>query len=628
MKKFVPWISVAVFGLWTLSSVFPPKSKTGFDYNEFGKLPALMNGRIQPLDSVARNSLLQIRSKPTVRLRNGETMTPVEWIAEMLFDPRKADDREIFVVDHPELLGLLRLGEGKQLLSFNQLKPHFAEIEKQAERAQRIEAARQTTFEKQTLKLYTGLIVFQRLKNSLFPEEYETFHKALEDLKASVEPGVKAFRASQEKKEFNQQDLNKLITILQRWDQATRMAYPRLMPPVNTEKPMEWTTTGEVIVHLIHDQDFQFPPAIASFSSMSLAYHNKDATAFNESVRSYRNWLVENFPKQYKKSRSEFVFNQFSFFNKARVIYLFAFLFACASLFNLTEWVRKSSFNLLGLAFILHTIGIIYRMTLEGRPPITNLYSSAVFVGWAVVLAGLLLERRFPYGISLIVASAGGFATQIVAYYLSLTGDTMEVLRAVLDTNFWLATHVVTIALGYASTYVAGLFAIIYIVLGVFTQRLTKPTADFLSRAVYGITCFAIMFNFLGTVLGGIWADQSWGRFWGWDPKENGALIIVLWNAVYLHSRWGKLLSERGLMNLAVFGNVVTSWSWFGVNMLGVGLHSYGFMDTAVFWLLVFIASQLIIIGLGMLPLNMWKSFAHLETGLPANAQPTPASVK
>jgi cytochrome c biogenesis factor len=144
--------------------------------------------------------------------------------------------------------------------------------------------------------------------------------------------------------------------------------------------------------------------------------------------------------------------------------------------------------------------------------------------------------------------------------------------------------------------------------------QITKPSNQIeigkaLSKMVYGIVCFATLFSFTGTVLGGIWADQSWGRFWGWDPKENGALLIVLWNAIILHARWGGLVRDRGIMNLAVFGNIVTSFSWFGVNMLGIGLHSYGFMDAAFKWLVFFNATQLIIIGLGLIPLHLWKSF-------------------
>ena len=112
---------------------------------------------------------------------------------------------------------------------------------------------------------------------------------------------------------------------------------------------------------------------------------------------------------------------------------------------------------------------------------------------------------------------------------------------------------------------------------------------------------------------------NRWGRFWGWDPKENGALIIVLWNALILHARWGGLVRERGLMSLAIFGNIVTSWSWFGVNMLGIGLHSYGFMDAAFEWLMLFVASQIALILIGSLPLHLWRSFR------PAPARETPS---
>jgi ABC-type transport system involved in cytochrome c biogenesis permease subunit len=274
-------------------------------------------------------------------------------------------------------------------------------------------------------------------------------------------------------------------------------------------------------------------------------------------------------------------------------------------------------------------------MVLEGRPPVTNLYSSAVFIGWAAAVLGLVLERLYRDGLGAAIASLVGFVTLVIAHNLALAGDTMEMLRAVLDTNFWLATHVVTVTLGYASTFVAGMLAIFYILRGVFTRTLDEQTGKSLSRMVYGIVCFATLFSFIGTVLGGIWADQSWGRFWGWDPKENGALLIVLWNAAILHARWGGLVRARGIMNMAVFGNIVTSFSWFGVNMLGIGLHSYGFMDAAFKWLMVFIGSQVAIILLGCLPLRLWRSFQSGATpGTPAPqpdggapVKPAPASI-
>jgi len=283
-------------------------------------------------------------------------------------------------------------------------------------------------------------------------------------------------------------------------------------------------------------------------------------------------------------------------------------LLAIFSWFNLSETLRRCSVWLISLAFVIHTTGLIYRMVLEGRPPVTNLYSSAIFIGWGACLLGLILEKFYRNGIGAVVASGIGFITLIIAHHLALEGDTMEMMRAVLDTNFWLATHVVTVTIGYASTYVAGFLALIYILRGVFTKTLDEATGKALARMIYGIVCFATLFSFIGTVLGGIWADQSWGRFWGWDPKENGALIIVLWNALILHLRWGGIIRERGLVNCAIFGNIVTAWSWFGVNMLGIGLHSYGFTDTAFKWLVLFVVSQLAFIALGLLPVRMWKS--------------------
>jgi ABC-type transport system involved in cytochrome c biogenesis permease subunit len=167
---------------------------------------------------------------------------------------------------------------------------------------------------------------------------------------------------------------------------------------------------------------------------------------------------------------------------------------------------------------------------------------------------------------------------------------------------------VTCITLGYATTFLSGLLGVFYVLRGVFTPTLSPEVGKSLVRMIYGTLCFAIFFSFVGTVLGGLWADDSWGRFWGWDPKENGALMIVLWNALVLHARWGGMVRDRGLAVLAVGGNIVTAWSWFGVNELGVGLHSYGFTEGVLLSLGLFVASQLIIIRIGASPRNSWWS--------------------
>jgi len=208
------------------------------------------------------------------------------------------------------------------------------------------------------------------------------------------------------------------------------------------------------------------------------------------------------------------------------------------------------------------------------------------------------------------VAASAGYASLQVAYLLSSGGDTIAVLQAVLDTQFWLATHVVCITLGYAATYLAGLFGLLYVIAGLGTPLLDKHLRKEIGRIIYGITCFAILFSFFGTVLGGLWADDSWGRFWGWDPKENGALLIVLWNAILLHARWDKMIADRGMAVLAIGGNIVTTWSFFGVNQLGIGLHAYGGSTLTFAIVLDLVAlSQLILIGLGCLPTRLWWSY-------------------
>jgi len=375
-----------------------------------------------------------------------------------------------------------------------------------------------------------------------------------------------------------------------------------------------WQKAGEVIRDNLESAQ-PMPAPVIHLAAISSAYMASRPNEFNEAVGSYTHWLEKSgHAGSLSKGSEEHFFNSFAPFDNSMRIYLTALLLSAFSWLTLSRWLSTSAFYLVGLAFVVHTIGLIFRMHLEGRPPVTNLYSSAVFVGWGAVMLGWVLERVYRNGIGSFTSGAIGFATLIIAKHLAQEGDgdTMKQLQAVLDTNFWLATHVTCITIGYASTFIAGFLGLVYVLRGSLTKSLDTATAQSLARMVYGIVCFATLFSFVGTVLGGIWADQSWGRFWGWDTKENGALQIVIWNALLLHAKWGGLVRERGLVNLAIFGNIVTAWSWFGTNMLGIGLHSYGFMDKAFETLKWFAVSQVIIMMVGCLPLHYWASGKQL----------------
>ena len=260
------------------------------------------------------------------------------------------------------------------------------------------------------------------------------------------------------------------------------------------------------------------------------------------------------------------------------------------------------------LTFLIHATGLLARMLVMERPPVTNLYASAVFIGFGSVLLCLILEWLYKNGLGLLTAGFVGGATAYVAKFLAADGDTMEKLRAVLDTNFWLAIHVTTVTLGYTATFVAGMLGVIWIIRSVFTPNFTEAESKENSTMMYGVLCFATLLSFFGTVSGGIWADYSWGRFWGWDPKENGAVLIVIWNALILHARWAGLVKGRGMAILAVLGNMVVAWSYFGTNQLGIGLHAYGFsskLASGCFW---FWVSQLIVVGFAITPRRAWLS--------------------
>jgi len=620
-QKWFPPFLMLIMALWFFGNLQEPKYKN-FDYNEFGRLPVLANGRIEPMDSLARNSLLEIREKQTLNTepwkdwnQSPKMVSATEWLANVMMNPAVADDWPVFRVDNHDLISLLKLpdrdpaqkSDGKHY-SWNQISPMFDTFSKENGRVQKIDSSTRTAYENAIAKMEERLQLYATLRNTIQPAGAEDWPAELNAYVKQIPDGVAAVQAQQAGKTFDQTNFNTFAAFIQEFQFMSSLQPPLVLPPLSNAD--QWRRMGDALLDIPKAKTTEVETPIRDYAQMSGALVNDQPEQFNAAVRDLRSLIGTDQPKAVAKARAEVFFNQMEPFYNAMVIYVLAGLLACFFWFNLSETLRRSSMWLLGLAFVIHSTGLIYRMVLEGRPPVTNLYSSAIFIGWGACLLGMILEKLHKNGIGAVTASGIGFITLIIAHHLALEGDTMEMMRAVLDTNFWLATHVVAVTVGYASTFVAGFLALIYVLRGMFTKTLDANTGKSLTRMIYGIVCFATLFSFVGTVLGGIWADQSWGRFWGWDPKENGALIIVLWNALILHLRWGGIIRERGLVNCAIFGNVVTSWSWFGVNMLGIGLHSYGFTEAAFKWLVLFVVSQLGFIALGLLPARMWKSFS------------------
>ncbi|PWU05694.1 MAG: hypothetical protein C5B43_02905 [Verrucomicrobia bacterium] len=593
-------LALIFIGYGLLKSLLPITSQ-GFKISSFQNLPVQEGGRIKPLDTVARNTLLMISGRQTVSLpdQSKKHLSAIAWLMDVTMRPEVSNTYKIFRIDNPEVLGLFAWEKtDSKRFSFNDLSPHLDKIVEQVHQINP-EKEHQSVFEQQLNNLYQSLIAYNRLialfstvtQPDLLEQEYATWT-------ASITSGMQAIQAQEKKEDYDAEALSRFVQMADRYLDFAKLETLGIVPPTleGDRASGKWANVGQALLDVIVTQ--KFPEILINYAALTLAYRNLDSITFNSSLLKLHSEL--------DPSINKFKINFEVFFNKLQPFYLCTILYILIFLMICIDWIfpnfnlRRPAFYILLITFILHTFGLIARMYIQGRPPVTNLYSSAIFIGWASVLIGLFMERMNRNGLGAAVASLIGFATLIIAHNLGLGTDTLEMVRAVLDSNFWLSTHVVVVTLGYSSMFLMGLLGIFYIIGNLRPSGLSPQTKHSLSSMVFGILCFATLFSFVGTMLGGIWADQSWGRFWGWDPKENGALLIVLWCAIMLHARWGRLVQDHGLMIMAVFGNIVTSWSWFGTNMLGVGLHAYGFMNRAFFILSLWIFLQLVIISISL----------------------------
>lgn len=625
----VPVLVVLVSAIWVLGKARSPSaSPEGFELAEFGKLPLVYEGRVKPFDTLARNALRKISDYSTYKDENGERQPAVRWLLDVIANPDEADKHKVFRIYNLELLHTLGLERRKGFhYSLGEIRGMGDEVREELEvfdrhvrETREVDNEKLTFYQRKALELNNRFQSYLRLRSAFEPRDIPPFPDE-DELKEDRQKALRDW-------------VQRVITAVSHSERMLeQMQVPLAVPASSGEEDEDEKNVDEetwlpyatacnktYIKKEILRQEAD--PAVASLVAIFDAYGRGDANAFNSEVAEYRQWLTQNGPAKLKPRRVsvEAFYNQFAPLFYCIFLYGFALVPAVASYFGWTKVLRRSAFWMLVFILCVHTFAIILRIYISGRPPSTNLYSSAISVAWMCAAFGLVLEAVFRLGFGNVVAAVGGFAALLIAQFLGLRGDTFTVLQAVLDTQFWLTLHVIAIFIGYAATFVAGLIGILYIILGFFTPILDRTASKDLTRMIYGVLCFAILFSFWGTVLGGLWADDSWGRFWGWDPKENGALIIVLWNVLILHALWGRMTRERGLAVLAVIGNIVTAWSWFGVNELGVGLHSYGFTEGVLFWLGAFVVSQLGIIAVGCLPLSMWMSFKGQEEPVTAEA--------
>ncbi|MFO0929877.1 MAG: cytochrome c biogenesis protein CcsA [Gemmataceae bacterium] len=766
-SRLLAWSFVAAVGLSVgayllMGLASRPEGDDAFHLQAFGRLPVVDHGRVKPIDTLARVSLMILSSKQEYTDADGKTRPAIEWLIDLMTAstrqtptekaPLPGESRLVkaYRVENEALRKQLGVADARDVVfSFQELydaagPEGLKKIFEEAAKLGRPDTAELTGRDKAVAELAA------QMRAHLTFSSYETPHKVFridnDQLLALIglegRPGFRyafgeflprltelereARRANKiranERPPYEQQAFE-LFRRVELYVGLARGNADTLHLVAPTQAGGEWKVLTDATDEL-QGIDRKDPEALRAhtgaiaFRALLHTYSSGEKKEFNQVVDRYAKLVDEALPKEMATAVMESRFNAFAPFFQCAWMYVVVFLVACVSWLWRDRVINRFAFWMMLLTVLIHTTALVQRMLIQGRPPVTNLYSSAVFIGWAAVLICLVIEWKHRNAFATAVGGLTGFATLLIAHYLGGSGDTLEMMQAVLDTNFWLATHVTTVTIGYSATFVAGLFGIIFLwmmlvttvlnslrkggrqsagqavlyavaavglslfamtlvagnLLGVLflvnreaprtavlatlavalvpgigyagylvaararqaagelpagarfleAFALTENSRSVLMWMMYGTVCFATLFSFVGTVLGGIWADQSWGRFWGWDPKENGALLIVIMNALILHARWGGMVKDRGLALLTLVGNMVTMWSWFGTNQLGIGLHSYGFNNALVQMCTWFWISQLGLIVLGLLPFSDWRNYKPL----PLIEEPTPREAR
>ncbi len=265
-------------------------------------------------------------------------------------------------------------------------------------------------------------------------------------------------------------------------------------------------------------------------------------------------------------------------FGKAWLLYAIAF---CVMLIVLLFPSFDFYWGAIGIftsGLLIQGYGFVERMQIAGRPPVTNMYESVIWVGFGVAAIALLFEGIYRAKYYLLAAAPLSVTCLLLADSLPAVLDpSIKPLVPVLRDNFWLSIHVPTITLSYASFALAMGLGHIILSHYLFTPQ-AKERIRSLAKWNYGILQVGVLLLSAGVILGGIWAHFSWGRFWGWDPKETWALIALMCYVIPLHGRLVGWLGDFGLAVTSVVSFNAVLMAWYGVNfVLGTGLHSYGF---------------------------------------------------
>ena len=517
---------------------------SALDFKQWGLLAIQDGGRRKPVDTFAKETLIRVTGRSAYTDQAGRKWQPNDFVLSALLETHDWKNEPMVLISSGQLIEKLGLDKTQRRFSFAQL---------------------------------TGSAELQRIANeagALKRAERPLDHVQQEALSVSDR-----------------------LTLLARLMNGSAL----LIIPSPKKEADAWLAPDPAAVAANYEEA-QFAPAFAELSKMMRAYTEADTFNFSLGASRLRDSLRTLNPSIYpqeKQLRLEYFYNHFEGFYRAIWCYGIALVILIAAHLRKRGAALRNigvAVAILGLAF--QASGIVMRCMIAGRPPVTNMYESIIWVSFAVSFFGMIFFARYRAPVYLLAALPVTLISLLLVHQMPIAMPaSIDPLVPVLRDNFWLTVHVLTITLSYAAFALAMGFG--HILLWRYARNPAAASADApMHFWLYRVLQLGVLLLAAGTILGGVWANYSWGRFWGWDPKETWALIALLCYLLTLHGRLAGWWTEFGLVVASVICFLAILMAWYGVNfVLGKGLHSYGFGVGGEIYVAIFVVLDLLFVA-------------------------------
>lgn len=602
MRLLILFLTLIILSVPAASAANKP------DMNGFKNIPIAHDGRIKPLDSFAKATLKEISGKDEI-----ENMDAIDWLALTIFDPQAAAQIPLIEVNNKTLTAKLELLADKKRHSYEELQAGLQNTAEELAAALAKPEDQRTNNETALLHVHERAQLLANVMRSFsaflplditLPENYveqiegDINYIQLTKIEPELDAALKKIMAKkgQDPSRYTPQELATAkavfyIQTVRAGGQGSEIL--RVIPSQWQSDKQNWLSPWSTVMSGEGSPASAF--LLSQWTETAKAYRNGNTDLWEATTADLLSETALQSAGQVSAMR--FAAERFYMGANLYVFVLLLYALGIAATFskNIKPHIKpKLPAILAAFGIGTHITALALRIYILERPPVGTLYESILFVSLICAGFGLrvALARKSP--LTLVAGLASAIALLLCAPVFQPASGNLEVLVAALNTNFWLTTHVLIITAGYG-------ICILTACLAHTTLYLKAKNADMastlkLQQNTYHLSLAALLFMAVGTILGGIWADQSWGRFWGWDPKENGALLIVLWLIWAQHGRHAqKLLPNQFLAVIAAL-NIIVALSWFGVNLLNVGLHSYGFTQGLAGGLFAFCTLQIAII--------------------------------